>query len=394
LLAPLANARNDGLPLFLMLAGLALHLWAEQRGNERRIGQPAVSRVGLYAARFGAALLFGLAVEAKVSYIFAPAALGLHALFAPGRRMAPAVLGFGIAGLPAAYFYGIAPVQFLFGLLRYHMSAPAAWYTAAGMEDQLLPGARLEALGDYAVLGGNLTLFLLAAALALVAMARRRKWKRPGRMLITLTVGATVCALLPAPSWPMYFAAVAPLLACCIAHLDRVTTHLAGAPRKRVLLLVASLPIVPFLVLQLMELPRLLDRGAWVGVAVHRNAQALRSALADAGAAGGEIATLYPLWVIDANPVRPEFATGPFVFRSGDGFGTGLLARLHALSPGTLAAQFDADPPDAIYAGRFANAWRRPMDAPLAAYAEQHGWTPVRTDDGGGTLWVRPRPAP
>jgi hypothetical protein len=391
LLAPLANTRNDGLPLTLMLAGLAVHLWAEERGNDRRPGRRTASPAAVFAARFGAALLFGLAAEAKVSYAFAPLALGLHALFAPRRRLLPAVLGGLVAALPAAFFYAVAPVQFLFGILQYHLTAPISWYTAAHMTDLLQPWTRLETLGEFATLGGNLTLVLLSVALALIAMARRRKWKRPGRMLITLTAGATVFALMPAPSWAMYFAAVAPLLACCIAHLNRTTTHLAGAERKRILLIVACLPIVPFLPLQLRELPKLLDRGQWVGVDAHRNAQKIRAAMAVGGAEGGDVATLFPVWVIDANPIESALATGPFVFRSGDGYDPGLLASLHALSPSMLGPLFDADPPAGIYAGRYAGNWPVPMDQPLIDYAERHHWTLVRTDEAGGRLWVRPK---
>lgn len=396
LLAPLANARNDGLPLTLMLAGLAAHLWAEERGNERRPGKasdyPTARPAVLFAVRLLAALLFGLAAEAKVSYVFGSAALGLHALFAPGRRLMPTVLGTVIAVLPAAYFYMVAPEAFRFGVLDYHMMAPAQWYEAARLGDQLELWARLQTLGEYVVLGGNLTLVLLAATLALLATARRRRWKRPGRMLIMLTVGATVFALVPAPSWAMYFAAVAPLLACCVAHLNRVTLHSASAAKKRILLVVAALPIIPFLALQVLELPGLLDRGRWVGYAVHKNAQLIRDAVAEAGGPPGDVATLFPLLVIDANMVRTEFASGPFVFRSGDTFDPALLSRLHALSPSTLDAAFDADPPAAIYVGRYAGAWRVAMDAPLASYAEKRGWRLVRTDEGGGRLWVRPAP--
>ncbi len=391
LLAPLANTRNDGLPLTLMLAGLAVHLWAEERGNEQRPGRPTASPGAVFAARFGAALLFGLAAEAKVSYVFAPLALGLHAFFAPRRRLLPTVLGGLVAVLPAAFFYAVAPVEFMFGVLHYHLTAPISWYTAAHMTDLLQPWSRLETLGEFASLGGNLTLVLLSVALSLIAMARRRKWKRPGRMLITLTAGATVFALMPAPSWAMYFAALAPLLACCVAHLDRTTTYLAGAARKRILLIVACLPIIPFLGLQMAELPKLLDRSQWVGVDAHRNAQKIRAAMAAAGAPGGDVATVFPLWVIDANPVGSEFATGPFVFRSGDGYDPRLLASLHALSPSTLGPVFDSDPPAGIYAGRYAGSWQVPMDKPLEDYAEQHHWTLVRTDEAGGRLWVRPK---
>jgi hypothetical protein len=105
-----------------------------------------------------------------------------------------------------------------------------------------------------------------------------------------------------------------------------------------------------------------------------------------------DVATLFPLWVVDANPIESTLATGPFIFRSGDGYDPGLLASLHALSPSTLDPIFDADPPGAIYAGRYGDAWQPPMDKPLADYAERHHWTLVRTDEAGGRLWVRPEP--
>ncbi len=388
LIAPLANARNDGLPLLLLLAGLSVHVWAEARGNEdARAAPPAL----LWAARFAAALLFGLAAETKLSYLFAPAALGVHALFAPRRRLVPALLGVVAATLPAASFLVVAREEFLFGTVHYHLIAPAAWYADAGLSDLLRPWAKLRALADDVSFGGNLTLVSLALGLCLVAMARRRKWKRPGRMLLALTGGAGVLAFQPAPSWPMYYAALAPLLACCIAHLDRVTTHVAGPARKQVLVLAAALPMVPVLGLQVLELPKLLDRTNWIGFIAHRNAQAVRDAVAANGTRGGQVATLFPLYVIDANPVRLDLATGPFVFRSGASLAPGSPGVLHALTPGTLDAAFDADPPDAVYAGLYADAWPVPMDAPLIAYAERRHWPLVRTDALGGRLWVRPR---
>ena len=396
LLAPLANARNDGLPLLLLLAGLAVHLWVDDPGVGPGVVGAWLTRVAgrpwaFFLARILAALLLGLAAEAKVSYVFAPFLIALHAAFAPRGRVLPTALGLLLAAAPAVFFLSAAPEGFLFGLIEYHLHAPAAWYTAMNEPDLLLPWARIQALAGFLTLGGNVTLAMLAAVFALVVTGRKRSWKRPGGLLVGMTAGATLCAMLPAPTWAMYFAPVAPLLACCIAHLNFVLTYVAGVRRKRILLLVSIVPMLPFLWLQVSELPGMLDHGNWVGVDAHRNAQHIRDALITSGATGTEVATLFPLWVIDANEIRPEFSTGPFVFRSGDSFDAGLLGRLHALSPSTLGAALDADPPDAIYAGRYGTAWRVPMDAALASYAQAHGWRLVRTDDTGGRLWLRPR---
>ena len=373
LTAPLSNTRNDALPLALFLAGLSVHL-----------------RAGAFPGRALAALLLGLAVEAKVSYVFGPLALGVHALFAPRERLAPVLLGTALAALPAVLCGWAAPEAFRFGLLDFHLAGPADWYGREGLGAQLGLPARAMVFVDWLTFGGNLTLVAIPGALAIVATARHRKWKRPGRLLVGLLAAATLLALLPAPGWPMYFAATAPLLACCAAHLWRVTEHTASARRKRILVLVAALPAVPVLALNAADLPDLLQRDRWVGVQAHATAATLHDALATAGHPGGEIATLFPRAVMDRNPVRPEFAAGPFVFRSGDVWPAGRLARLHALSPGTLPAAFDAAPPAAIYAGLYPTAWRTAMDGALIGYAEKHGWRLVHTGADGGRLWVRP----
>ncbi len=77
LASALSNSRNDALPLTLMLAGLLLHL-ATGRG---------------FWKRMAVALLFGLAVEAKVSYLFGSAMLGVYALLNARERSGPSCWG-------------------------------------------------------------------------------------------------------------------------------------------------------------------------------------------------------------------------------------------------------------------------------------------------------------
>ncbi len=372
--ATLADAPDTGLALTLLLAGLAAQLWIDRTRHE-------------LTARLLAALLFGLAAATKLPFLFGPAILLLHALARPLRRLGPVLLGLSLAALPVAYCWSEAPEGFWFGVIEYHLIAPSAWSASAGLDGWFAVWARLQAVADDAVVGGNLTLLVLSIALSLLAIARRRRWQHPGRLLLALAAGAFALALVPAPGRAANFAPVAVLLACCIAHLDRITTEVAGVARKRILVAVTTLASLSAILPQLAELPRLLDPERWAGVAVHRNAEAIRDAVADPI---GDVATLFPMLVIDANPVRPEFSTGPFVFRSGAGAEPARLSRLHAISPATLAAAFDADPPRAIYAGRYAGAWRTPMDAPLAAYATSHAWRLAREDAAGGRLWVRP----
>ena len=369
LASPLANARNDALPLFLMLAGLWLYIWAVDRS---------------WWGRAGAALLFGLAVEAKVSYLFGPLVLGLHALAVPRLRLPPYALGSAVAALPLLACWWVAPEAVRFGLLDYHLSAPASWYGTQGMAVALTPWVRLEALANWSSFGGNLTLIGLCVALALLAIARHRKWKRPGPVLLSMVVGAGVLGFLPSPAWSMYYAAVAPLLACCAAHLHRTTAALAGAASRRILVLVAAMPLLLSLMVQAPEVKRVFQLSNWAGVVAHRSAEAIQALLPG----GGTVATLYPTMVIDANPILPGLATGPFLFRSGTLYPPEKLRALHAIAPPTMAEAFARDRPAAIYAGLYGAAWAVPMDAALTAYAQAEGWHVVRTDEQGGRLWV------
>ncbi len=130
LASPLSNARNDALPLALMLAGLLLHLGAG----------------GRFWRQAAAALLFGLAVEAKVSYLFGSAALGVHALFALRERLPPVVLGTLAAALPAVLCYAAAPEAFRFAVLDFHLVATPDWYVQQGAGASLTVPVRLRSL--------------------------------------------------------------------------------------------------------------------------------------------------------------------------------------------------------------------------------------------------------
>ncbi len=374
LASALSNSRNDALPFTLMLAGLSLQLGAG-RGFWK---QAAV------------ALLFGLAVEAKVSYFFCSAALGGHALFNIRERLRPVLLGTLAAALPAVLCYAAAPEAFRFGLLDLHLTATPEWYGRQGLGALLTAPARVRSLLEWLAMGGNLTLLILAVALLVAVVLQRRSLKAPGGMLAGLLAGAVVFGFLPSPAWPMYYAAVPPLLACCITHLYYSTATPIDARAMRLLIGIAALPLVPMLMLNLPDVANLARPGLWVGIAAHRTAVAIHEALPPADWAEGEVATLFPTLVADMSPIRPEFATGPFVFRSGDFYSRSQLARLHALSPSTLADAFDRHAPAAIYAGLYRDMWKTPMDAALVQYAEEHGWRLARTDPDGARLWLRP----
>ena len=132
---------------------------------------------------------------------------------------------------------------------------------------------------------------------------------------------------------------------------------------------------------------RLADRGAWSGVSVQRVAASVRQALEAAGAdAAGKVATLSPLYAIEANlPIYPQLATGPFLFRVSDLLTAEQRQRFVAVSPQTLSDLLDADPPAAILVG-----FEGDLDATLRAYALDHDYRRQDNMAGGAELYVRP----
>jgi hypothetical protein len=109
---------------------------------------------------------------------------------------------------------------------------------------------------------------------------------------------------------------------------------------------------------------------------VHRQAEMIRDTLQSAGLQG-EVATLFPTHVLDTEPVPPEFASGPFFFRTAQPIPAPRIAQLRGASAETLENLFTRDPPAAILGGLATGQWSVEMDASLEAYAQHHGYKPV-----------------
>lgn len=412
LAGPISNTRNDILPLCSFLVGLGLYLGAD--GRRAAAARP---RRGLAFAAAG--LCVGLAVTAKLSYAFGPPVFLAHALLVGRRdpgflwgRAAPFTAGLCAAASPALYYLWVAPEGFLYGVLEYHLTAPIAWYVQEGQAASLRAGERADLLAQLLVLGGNGTLVVLALALALLRWTRRHEpfpptgGARDGAarppaegLVLALLAGALAFGFLPRPTWPQYYAPVAPLLACWTAAQWHRVRAAGGAQRLLPLTAAALLPTImslgPFAG-AVAKLPRI---GEWGGVSASRNAAAVRDAIRRAGGGDGDVATLFPTFVVDANPVRPEFASGPFFFRTAGALPPDRIARLRGTGPDDLERLFAADPPAAVFVGVHAARWRAPMDAALAAYAERHGYELVLRDVSaagatGGRLYVRPAVVP
>ena len=363
----IATARNDILPLALFLAGLLLYLDA-----------PAKARPARWLALAG--LVIGLAVEAKVSYVFAPLALLLHGFWASRdrfRQLAPLAAGIAVAALPGLCYLALAPEQAWYDLLEYHQTAPFLWYQAQGQAELLTPEHRLLVLGFLLGWGSNGTLTLLLIGLAgsrLFLGGRAAPATPPRGLLLLLIALAAVTAFQPNPSWPMYYAPLMPLLAALAALLFMSTNFPGPPPLVPLLIVIAALPALPPLWSTATYLPGLAQPSLWPGVQVHRQAAALHDAVQGIP---GKVATLFPTHALDANPVPAEFASGPFFFRTADPIPAPRIAALRGASAGTLEDLFERDPPAAILGGLATGQWSVEMDASLEAYAERHQYKKV-----------------
>jgi hypothetical protein len=366
----IATSRNDLLPLALFLGGLLLYLDTAARPHQ-------------WAVLAG--FCIGLAVEAKISYVFMPLVLLLHAAW-PGtgrrRQLIPLAAGLTLAALPGLYYLALAPENFLYDLLEFHMTAPPVWYRRQGVTELLGPGNRLATLIILLSWGANLSLVMLTAGLAVLG---RRRAAVGSIGLLGLLIGATLLAgFQPDVSYPMYYAALAPLLAGLAAALY---ARIGAGPvpvAVPLLLTLAALPALPTLWQRLADLAELTRPAAWPGLEVHRQAVALHDMI---GAAGleGEVATLFATHALDADPIPREFASGPFIFRTADLISPERLNGLHGAGPESLETLFAEHPPAAILGGFASGRWRDEMDASLGDYARQHGYRSVAL--AGDGLW-------
>jgi len=120
---------------------------------------------------------------------------------------------------------------------------------------------------------------------------------------------------------------------------------------------------------------------AWIGATAARNGGC------------GPVAALSPYLIIDSGlPLDPRFATGSFFYRTGDRLTPSEIARLHAISPHTLAAELDRTPPGEIVTG-YENGdeiSRIDLDAGLVDYARSRGYAAFESPFGDARLFIRP----
>lgn len=388
-------ARNDVMPMFFAVLGV----WLFWEANRRAAPRVALNLV--------AGLALAVSAGAKVSYFFAPLVVGLYAVspafplpLGPRLRrvVTPLVLGGLLGSVPILYFALTDFEAFRYSVYGYHVTGPIEYYTRIGQASRLstydLVGRFFEDFTRGTVLGaGGLALFLLIQAgregrLRDTLAALRRSH---GLLVLALVVVAVPSCLIPRPNWPQYFLPAIPFLALSVGVLFAAGDSVRRSQAIPAVLAVSLVTAVPGLV-TLAEAPlRLGDRTGWAGLRVHEIGRRIAAELGSACLAGaGKVATLSPMYVLDGGgAVYPEFATGPFFYRTADLMAPERVRRLHGLSPRTLEAFLESDMPVAVFTG-----FEPTLDGDLERFAAGHGYRRVDADLLGGKLYLAPRAEP
>lgn len=380
-------ARNDALPLMLMIAGLAAFL--PLLGEGRRA--PAALCAGL---------LLGAAASAKISYGLPAAALGLFALIhwrtIGASHVAQLAIGGMLGGLPTVWLLYVAPDAAWFGIIDYSLKAPVEWRLLNGQAFMLQWPLSLARLLRYLAQGCGM---IALAATCAVAGRRRTPIERLLDMMILAGLAA---AWLPRPIYVQY---LGPLLPALLARF----ALLVDAPfwRRRAGRTLIAIGLCAGVAEAALSSGRNLLLGHSPVLAIGRDVRAMDQALSDAGlsAAGlsdtglsGPIATLSPARAVDARlPLDRRFITGPFLLRTRAVLTPAQAHAFHAATWRTVAADLDRAPPAALLTGgEMAPGPAAPhgLDAPLANWAIVRGYRPVMLPSGETTLFIRPSPSP
>ena len=371
---------NNFLPISFALGGLIAFLAAVDRAT------PSPLLVLL------AGFLLSFAIGLKANYVllippFAVAAVLVPPGIAWGHRLRivtlPLVIGGIIGGVPTLAQLVADRAGFLAHVLGYHQGPHRVW--AAAQPDALVMSMQKRLILAQSVWMSGATLLVAIICVAVIVQLARRRWRPrwPVLLVAALVAGGMVVAFIPVPSFPQYFAPPLPfalvLMILLLGELPQ-DERSALAPLLIAAALLAVIGAAPRL---LGQLPGLATPSRWTGNEIHRVSRAISAA-----AAGRPVATLAPVHVVAAGgTIYPELAAGPFVYRVADLIPAADRRHYRLVSPATLPALLDADPPGAILVGL-----EGALDDGLRQYAAAREYRPVslpRDADARLTLYVR-----
>jgi hypothetical protein len=373
---------NHEVPALLLLLAILFHVESFRRNSTRFIALSG--------------LACGLAIGTRLTFLpcIIPL-LGTIILFPvePRRRWTLAAAfsgGAAISMAPSLYFLATSPEPFLFGNLefpRLRLLDPEN----TRIRKTMTLWRKLRYFAKEIVLP-SWPAFVAFIAFAVPAFRRRLGGLTSDRDLhLVPLVGLFLVAgcFLPSRYQYQHFFALLPLVALGIALARIGSTETSPRCRYAGVSLLALLALISFgratyLAEKgdqpaLPQLSALHSRADWFSTEAIEFGEELRSHVPS-----GRILTLAPAGPLAAGlQIYPEFATGPFAWRSAKFVAPARRSPLHVVAPDDLETFLTAAPPAGILTG----VEDDDLEEPLIAYAENHGFHAIKLQRKR-KLWV------
>jgi len=370
------HAWNHEPALFLTLIAVMAHIAGLRSG-----------RIGWFVA---SGALLGLAIGTRLTCapLVAPFGLALLLYSPPLRWQWGRVLTFA-AGL----LTGLAGVLFLFAVVseqaffaNFGFAKANIVYRFSTGEPRTMTIAKKLRFFFKLIIRPDAALFVAGLLPVLAAFLARRGTARRSHMqmrfILLLLPFVLIGCFAPSPLFDQYFYPLVPFL--LLAGLYAWASIPAGTVWFRRTLLTGLGAVALALVMGVRSYRDILEYfnpGEWCGTKLHLRAQKMLSQVPR-----GRILTLAPIHPLEAGlQIYPAFSTGPFAWRISPYIAPAKAARLGILSPTTLAAALDADPPAGVLVG-----FAKKGEELLSAYASDHGyrsWNWTKRNQ----LWLAPR---
>ncbi len=337
----------------------------------------------------GSGILLGIAIGLRITFapLVAPFFLAL-ALYSPPPRWRPRLFasfagGLFVGGFGILCLFIAAPEQAWFG--NYEFAKVNVLYRFENGNPRTMTFLKKLRYFKKEFLRREL-LLVIAGVLPMIAMRLTRTLRHGARfehgfVLISLPFLLIGC-FAPSPLFQQYFYPLVPfLLLAGLYGLASVAPETVWFRRTLVLGALCAVLSVGLGRRIYDHIGLLASARSWTPVKFHRFGVELRQQ-----AASGRMLTLAPIYPLEAGlPIYPALATGPFAWRISPYVEAGKAARLGMVTPATLEATLDADPPAAFLLGIERSGGH---EHELQNYAGSRGYVPaVRAD--GHELWTK-----
>ena len=332
-------------------------------------------------------VLLGIAIGTRLSFAPLLAPFAALVLLFPVRGLrrisclTSLTIGLGIALLPTALLFFVAPSQFLFGNFTYNSILNPLYHQST------VPGefALLKKLA-FPMQELLKSPCDLALAVGFIYFALRPWWRAGWRNIAghreTVALGFILPFLLlgslaATPSHRQYYYPLVPFL--LLGNIYGIARE--GEWRARTSWLIAA-TLFASLLETIPDLPytqTILQPAQWPVFTVHTKAEQIREFLVE-----GRVLTLAPIFPLEANlQVYPELASGPFAWRTAAFVDKRIQSGYHLLGPTNLEQFLQSDPPVAILTG----FEHHEIELPLVTYAKAHRYVRYPLPERG-TLWL------